>query len=352
MSKRFNNQTYFQMGTGFEDPFTRVPNIILDEKNISAKALGIYVKIIRFQNSTDHKIYISNLANELKEGKDAIRSAIQELIDLGYIEREILRNEKGHMNGYVYTVHAQPIEKSTNQPSSENPTSDKPISDNTTLKKKINKKENNKKENNIVVVEKETKLLELYKSYKIEKRVMPHTIKLLKEYVDKLDLDVFEEVFIAVSEDSIKKKYAYMKSTLEELAKKNIKTLVEFKEDNKKYKESKSNTKASSSQNKKSKSSKPLTRFHNINQRIDKYTEDELNEILKANQKAKQIERELDELNNRYYEKDKIEVTLELVQKCIMEKIYFESLDELTKEAVRIYMVKNNNFIPMHISNK
>lgn len=47
MSK-FKNETYFKMGSGFEDPFTRVPNIMLDEKNISAKALGIYVKIIKF----------------------------------------------------------------------------------------------------------------------------------------------------------------------------------------------------------------------------------------------------------------------------------------------------------------
>lgn len=285
MSKRFNNQTYFQMGTGFDDPFTRVPNIILDEKNISAKALGIYVKIIRFQNSTEHKIYISSLANELKEGKDAIRSAIQELMELGYIEREILRNEKGHMNGYVYTVHAQPIENTTIQPSSEKPMSVEPVSDNTTLKKKITKKENKKKENNVVVVvnEKETQLLEIYKSYKIEKRVMPHTIKLLREYVDKFDLDLFEQIFISASEESVKKKYAYMKKVFEELVKKNIKTLVEFEEDNKKYKDSKAKKSNSST----SKESKPLTRFHNIHDRTKDYTAKELENLLRENQKNK-----------------------------------------------------------------
>ena len=57
MSK-FKNKTQFKMGLGFNDPWTKVPNVILDEKDISAKALGIYVKIIRFQNSNKHKIYI------------------------------------------------------------------------------------------------------------------------------------------------------------------------------------------------------------------------------------------------------------------------------------------------------
>lgn len=324
MSKRFNNQTYFQMGTGFEDPFTRVPNVILDEKNISAKALGIYVKIIRFQNSDEHKIYISSLANELKEGKDAIRSAIHELMELGYIEREILRNEKGHMNGYVYTVHAQPIENTKIQPKSEKPISGEPISGDTTLKKKINKKKINKKENNVVVVanEKETQLLEMYKTFKIEKRVMPHTINLLKEYVDKFDLNVFEQVFISASEDSVKKKYAYIKLTLEELDKKNIKTLVEFEEDNKKYKESKSPKKYK----------KPLTRFHNINNTFEQYTEDELNEKIKKSQ--------ADKFDNP--------ITDDFINKSLESEEYYNSLSPITKTIVRNNILKSSeiSFIP------
>ena len=286
----FNNKTYFKMGIGFDDPFTRVPNIILDEKNISAKALGVYVKIIRFQNATDHKIYISSLANELKEGKDAIRSAIHGLIELGYIEREALRNEKGHMNGYVYTVHAQPIVKSIVTPSSENPTSDNPVSDNTTLKKKINKKENNKKENKVVVVadEKENHLLDLYKTFKLEKRVMPHTIKLLKEYTNKFDIDVFEQVFINASEEDVKKKYAYIKATLEELDKKNIRNIKDYEQDKETYKaklEAKKTTKTASGT--KGSNQVKTNKAHNVNNTFKKYEEKELEKLLKENQETK-----------------------------------------------------------------
>ncbi len=135
MSK-FKNETYFEMGSGFEDPFTRVPNIILDEKDISAKALGIYVKIIRFQNSNKHKIYISSLTKQLKEGRDAITSAINELISFGYIQRSEIRT-KGKFNGYKYIVHAQPVEITTNSPITENPKTDNPVSENHEHKKKI-----------------------------------------------------------------------------------------------------------------------------------------------------------------------------------------------------------------------
>ena len=331
MSKRFNNQTYFQMCTGFEDPFTRVPNSILDEKNISAKSLGIYVKIIRFQNSTKHKIYISSLANELKEGKDAIRTAIHELMNLGYIERKILRNEKGHMNGYVYTVHAQPIEKTITQPKSDNPKSVNPHSDNTTLKKKINKKENNKKENNVVVDEKENQLLELYKSFKLEKRVMPHTIKLLKEYKDKFDLEVFEQVFISASEESTKKKYSYIKEVFEKLVIKNIKTLNDFEEDNKKYKENKSSIKKSFN---KSNSNKITTRFHdNCNQTFKKYTEDELNKKLKESQEGK-------------FNKNN---DLDLIDKALSSEEFYNSLTPVTQQIVKNTILENNDFIPYWI---
>ena len=36
-------------------------------------------------------------------------------------------------------------------------------------------------------------------------------IKLLKKYVNEFDLDVFEAIFINASEDSVQKKYAYIK---------------------------------------------------------------------------------------------------------------------------------------------
>lgn len=299
MSK-FKNKTQFKMGLGFDDPWTKVPNVILDEKDISAKALGIYVKIIRFQNSSEHKIYIGSLANELKEGITAIRSAIHELINLGYIEREIVRNEKGHVNGYCYVVHAFPvredIENTSNEPSCENPITDKPISDGTTLKRKYNKKKINKKENKVVVVNDqntlEEKVINLYKEMKLEKRVMPHTLKLIKNYINSFDYKIFEEVFISASGNNIDNPYKYMKKVFSELEKKNISTIEEYRVDEERYKYKKNGL---------SKTDKPnindinsITRnkykktgFHNFYENFSNYSEDELNEIIKRSQQAK-----------------------------------------------------------------
>ena len=288
MTNKFNNKTYFKLSDEFKDLFTRVPNTILDEKNISARALGVYVKIIRFQNSSEHKIYISGLANELKEGKDAIRSAIKELIELGYIEREVIRNEKGQMAGYVYTVYAQPVENTTFSPSSEIPTSVEPISVDTTLKKKISKKENNKKENKEVVVEdsKEQQLLEMYKSFKLEKRFMPHTKKLLLEYKDSFDLEVFEQVFIYASSEKVTHKYKYLKDTFAVLKNKNIVTIEQYENDIKEFKESKVKSKNKTNTGG-SNVPKVKTRFHNINESFRNYAPNELVEVIKESQKDK-----------------------------------------------------------------
>ena len=66
--------------------------------------------------------------------------------------------------------------------------------------------------------------------------------------------------------------------------------------------------------------------FHNFTQAIDKYAEEELNDIIAKSQKYK------------YGEVTPIEVTEELINKCMLDKDYFESLDMTTKYAVKDYI--------------
>ena len=106
---------------------------------------------------------------------------------------------------------------------------------------------------------------------------MPHTLRLLRENAHKFSEEVWEYIFIQASEDSVAKKYNYIKELVADFTKNKIHSLEDLERYNAKYKESKS----------KPKEKKPLTRFHNINQRTDKYTAEELNEILAASQKAK-----------------------------------------------------------------
>ena len=106
--QKFNNETEFIFSNEFIG-FTTVPNYILNDKKISYKALGIYVQILQFQNSPDHKVYIKTLSTLKKDGRDGVSSGIKELLDAGYLSREQLKDDKGRMNGHRYTVFMKPV---------------------------------------------------------------------------------------------------------------------------------------------------------------------------------------------------------------------------------------------------
>lgn len=84
----FKNETHFEFGQGF----TVTPNEILNDDTLSYKALGIYVQILQYQNSREHKIYMSALRKLKLDGETSVRNGMKELINSGYIERIELRN--------------------------------------------------------------------------------------------------------------------------------------------------------------------------------------------------------------------------------------------------------------------
>ncbi|WP_343101968.1 replication initiator protein A [Romboutsia sp. MSSM.1001216sp_RTP31141st1_G3_RTP31141_220114] len=139
----------------------------------------------------------------------------------------------------------------------------------------------------VVDDDKQTKLINLYKSFKLEKKLMPHTINLLKSNIH-ISLDVFEQIFISASEDSVVKKYSYIKEVIDKLNKKGITTLEQYKIDYKNYKESKNinngfkcNSKKNSNKNK----------FDNMDEEyktFTKYTNDELQLMSDKNKIDKQ----------------------------------------------------------------
>lgn len=271
-----NNETYFEFDGILDAGFTTVPNTILNDKRLSFKAIGVYVQILQYRNTGSHKVYLKSLSNYRSDKKTAVSSALKELETCGYISKEYIRNERGQMQGMKYIVRINPIDKpienTTNEPNSENLTSDNPTSDNTPLKRKYIKKENVvKKENKD---DDEAKLIELYKSFKLEKRIMPHTANLLKANKH-INLEVFEQIFInATSKDNI---YRYLQEVIKDLNNNKITSLADFT----KHIESRKKS------NKRDKSLKKRTTAHNINQTFEKYNSDELEKMLLENQKGK-----------------------------------------------------------------
>jgi hypothetical protein len=102
------------------DNFNIVPSYIFRDKGISIGATGLYSYL--FSHTADQEITIEFICGHFKEGKDAIRVKIKELIDLGYLERQKV-TDKGKFKGYNYILKANRKRKNRcrKKPMSENP---------------------------------------------------------------------------------------------------------------------------------------------------------------------------------------------------------------------------------------
>lgn len=87
--------------------YTVMSNRHLDDTRLSLKAIGLLSKILRLPDDWDYTL--EGLAHICKEGKDAIRSAIVELEQAGYIERRQTHAADGSFAGNEYIVHEAPL---------------------------------------------------------------------------------------------------------------------------------------------------------------------------------------------------------------------------------------------------
>lgn len=115
----------------FDDHFTQIPNAWVRDPRISLKAKGLLAQLMSHQPGWKVSIKALSVANNC--GLDSIRSAINELMDAGYLERsqERDRDERGQLSEYNYRT------RDPQSPTSENPTLENPTLDNPTPKKNI-----------------------------------------------------------------------------------------------------------------------------------------------------------------------------------------------------------------------
>lgn len=118
----------------FDDHFTQIPNAWLRDNRLSFKARGLLAQIL--SHASGWSLSINSLAASCLEGKDSIRSAIQELERFGYLKRT-QSNEGGRFGESVWTT-TDP-EPMAGLPMTENPTTENP-----TPKKNIYKEEHQK----------------------------------------------------------------------------------------------------------------------------------------------------------------------------------------------------------------
>ena len=101
--------------------FTIMSNHHLRDKKLSLKAKGLLSLILSLPEDWDYTL--KGLSYICKEGIDAVRMAVKELEDAGYIERRRFRNEKGQLKSIEYIIHEIPEteqEDTQEEPKSEN----------------------------------------------------------------------------------------------------------------------------------------------------------------------------------------------------------------------------------------
>lgn len=125
-----------------KNKFTIVPNYILQQRNISLRAIGLYSKLSSLPDNWEFTE--SGLYTLVKDGKDSIKTAIKELEELGLFFRFRRRNKNGTLGETIFYISPIPMNEEKKkeiesrfylqeiiiQPMSENPTLAEPILEN------------------------------------------------------------------------------------------------------------------------------------------------------------------------------------------------------------------------------
>lgn len=117
-----------QVTVKHKENFTTVSNGFIRDKRLSLKGKGFLLTILSL-NSEEWDFSINGICAILKESKTAVYNVVDELIELGYCQREQFRDEiSGRMLPTFYTFYEVP----ENQPRSENPNADDANTENVT----------------------------------------------------------------------------------------------------------------------------------------------------------------------------------------------------------------------------
>ena len=112
--------------------YTVMSNHHLRNKDLSLKAKGLLSQMLSLPEDWDYTLKGLSLIN--REQIDAIRAAIRELEQAGYIVRSRERDSQGRLRGADYVIYEQP------QPVPDSPTLENPTLDNPTLEKPTQEK--------------------------------------------------------------------------------------------------------------------------------------------------------------------------------------------------------------------
>lgn len=92
----------------FERDFTQLPNTWLRDENLSLKARGLLAMLMT--HSEGWSVTIKSLAAAGQDGRAAIQTAVNELEQAGYLQRQQTRDNRGRL-GHVWWEISDPAER-------------------------------------------------------------------------------------------------------------------------------------------------------------------------------------------------------------------------------------------------
>lgn len=106
LEKERDNRTIFRKAHNRENPYALISKVILRDRRLSAKAMGLMCYFLSLPD--DWEISINELIRHFSDGEKSIRAGIKELVLLGYIEMQQSRGERGRFSSTIFLIHEEP----------------------------------------------------------------------------------------------------------------------------------------------------------------------------------------------------------------------------------------------------
>jgi hypothetical protein len=93
--------------------FTTIPNVIVNDPDLSAKAKGVLLYLASKPDTW--AFFMDDISKHFTDGLTAIKSAVKEIEKAGYLTRVKVKNEaSGHFAGYDWILHLRKTRQSEN----------------------------------------------------------------------------------------------------------------------------------------------------------------------------------------------------------------------------------------------
>lgn len=159
-----------------EKRFGLVPNSILNSKELSFRAKGIWAYI--YSKPDGWEFSVKNIAYQSKEGIEAVRNAVKELENAFLLKRTKFQNELGHWDIEYLLLDDQVVKPYDGKPDAGKPYNGKSTNNSN---KELSKKELVKKKENTITSNEVNQIIEYFNSlFSTKFRVTPERSKKIK----------------------------------------------------------------------------------------------------------------------------------------------------------------------------